>query len=228
MMNEIRFDCNGIPLIKFQSADRIASLRQGHLYAKTLKYYRDREKETGDDQVGDEFEAMLHINEGYMVIPELGQVTNLSDSLLQTANSDDFVFCLFDVGQTFERFTFSDFQKEKLLSFGDTAMLILDRKEFIRRVVSAAEKRNYTVHFDSVKYTNPSVDNASLFVSLLGGTWNIAFWKRDKYAYQQESRFVFTPGNGDDHIDLEIGDISDITAVLPTEKILTAMIQNKQ
>ena len=59
---QISFDVKGTPLIKFQSAERINSLQRGHLYAKTLKYYRELEKETGDDEIGDEFEAMLHIN----------------------------------------------------------------------------------------------------------------------------------------------------------------------
>lgn len=34
----------GSPLIKFQSADRIESLRSGKLYAKNLGYYRNLEK----------------------------------------------------------------------------------------------------------------------------------------------------------------------------------------
>ncbi len=66
MENEIALEIKGTPLIKFQSAERIKSLREGHLYAKTLQYYRDLERETGDDGIGDEFEAMLHVNKGFI------------------------------------------------------------------------------------------------------------------------------------------------------------------
>ena len=85
-------------------------------------------------------------------------------------------------------------KKEKMLSFGDTALVILDSEEFIKRVTTAAEAKGYKAHFGAVKYFDPTVDNANILISLLNGMWNIAFWKREKYIYQQEGRFVFTDG----------------------------------
>lgn len=222
---KITFEVKGIPLIKFQSAERIKSLREGHLYAKTLRYYRDLEKETGDDEIGDEFEAMWHINEDFLRFPDTGETISLNDTLIPTANSNDFVFCIFGIYPALNLFTFTDEQKEKMLSFGDTALIVLDSEELIRRVFSAAKKAGYEPHFGPVQYFNPAEDNANMIISALKGMWNIAFWKRDKYTYQQEGRFVFTPGNGEDHIELDIGDISDITAVLPSKIILTAMVE---
>lgn len=222
---KITFEVKGIPLIKFQSAERIKSFREGHLYAKTLRYYRDLEKETGDDEIGDEFEAMWHINEGFLRFPDTGETISLNDTLIPTANSNDFVFCIFGIYPALNLFAFTDEQKEKMLSFGDTALIVLDSEELIRRVFSAAEKAGYEPHFGPVQYFNPAEDNANMIISALKGMWNIAFWKRDKYTYQQEGRFVFTPGNGEDHIELDIGDISDITAVLPSKIILTAMVE---
>lgn len=224
---KISLEVKGTPLIKFQSADRIESLRKGHLYAKTLKYYRDLEKETGDNEIGDEFEAMFHVNEGYLRVPETGEEICLNDSLIQTANSNDFVFCMFGIYPSLNKFFFTDKQKEKMLSFGDTALIVLDSDEFIRRVLAAAEREGYEAHFGAVNYFDPTVDSVNVIVSLLKGMWNIAFWKRDKYTYQQEGRFIFTPGNGDDHINLDIGDISDITAVIPSKKVLSAMVEKK-
>ena len=43
---KINLEIKGTPLIKFQSAERIESLQHGHIYAKTLAYYRMLEKET--------------------------------------------------------------------------------------------------------------------------------------------------------------------------------------
>ena len=222
---KISLEIKGTPLIKFQSADRIESLRKGHLYAKTLKYYREFEKETGDDEIGDEFEAMLHVNKGYLRFPDTGEVIDLNDILIPTSNSDDFVFCMFGIYPSLKSFAFTEKQKEKMLSFGDTALVVLDSDEFINRVSTAAKKAGYDIHFGAVQYFDPSVDNGNMLISLLQGTWNIALWKRDKYTYQQEGRFVFTPGNGKDHIDLDIGDISDITAVLPSKIVLSAMVE---
>ena len=59
-----------MPLIKFQDADKIKSLQAGKIYAKTLGYYRKREEETGDCEVGDKYEAMIHINEATIYLQE--------------------------------------------------------------------------------------------------------------------------------------------------------------
>ena len=67
-----------------------------------------------------------------------------------------------------------------------------------------------------------------MLISLLSGMWNIAFWKRDSYVYQQEVRFVFTPGDeAVDHIELDIGDISDITEIIPAKVALSAIVKKK-
>ena len=48
MGEKFHFQAKGMPLIKFQDADKIKSLQAGKIYAKTLGYYRKREEETGD------------------------------------------------------------------------------------------------------------------------------------------------------------------------------------
>lgn len=229
MDNEkITVQVKGTPLIKFQSSERIKMLREGHLYAKTLQYYRDLEKETGDDEIGDEFEAMLHINKGFLRFPDTEEEIELNDTRIPTVNSDDFVFCMFGIYPVLDSFVFTDKQKEKMLSFGDTALIILDSEELIQRVSVAAKKAGYETHFGAVQYFNPAEDNANMIISILKGMWNIAFWKREKYRYQQEARFVFSPGNVEDHIELNIGDISDITAILPAKQVLTAMVAKNE
>ena len=52
----------------------------------------------------------------------------------------------------------------------------------------------------------------------------IAFWKRDKYKYQQEYRFLIHDFV-DDHLSVDIGDISDITDLLKTEDLLNTYIE---
>ncbi len=44
MGEKFHFQAKGMPLIKFQDADKIKSLQSGKIYAKTLGYYRKREK----------------------------------------------------------------------------------------------------------------------------------------------------------------------------------------
>ena len=112
-MKEI-YTIDGTPLFKFQDKEKINSLRKGTLYAKTLKYYRDREQETGDADIGDEFEAMIHINKGHVYIPDTSEIYSLDDTLIRTIHSDDYVFCMFGILPNTKDFKFSEVQKEKV------------------------------------------------------------------------------------------------------------------
>lgn len=218
----------GSPLIKFQSADRIESLRSGKLYAKNLGYYGNLEKTSGDADIGDQNEGMLPVVIATIENPVTGERTELTDTVLETSESNDFVFCIFKSNPQMNGMRFTAEQKARMLTFGDTALLILDPDEFVNRVTQAAANQGFDVHYDSVKYYAPERNNARMLVSLLEGMWNIAFWKRNRYAYQQEARFVFTPGDDSiDHIELDVGDLHDITEVFRASDVLNTMqLQN--
>ena len=102
-----------MPLIKFQEADKIKSLQAGKIYAKTLGYYRKREEETGDCEVGDKYEAMIHINEATIYFPDTGETVAVNDELLKTSESNDFVFCMFGVNPTEENLDLQINKKKK-------------------------------------------------------------------------------------------------------------------
>ena len=132
---------------------------------------------------------------------------------------------MFGIPAQTEHFQFSDEQREHMKSFGDSALIILDSKKFIDRVTEAAKAEGYTAHFGKVNYIDTSNDYANVFLSMQEGIWNVAFWKRIMYAYQKECRFIFSPGNADiDHLELQIGDISDISVIVPAESALTGLI----
>ena len=183
---------NGAPVIKIQSSERIDSLNNGYVYMKSLRYYRDLERENpGNVDVGDEYEAQVHINSGYILIPELNHVEALRDQLIHTNIDNSFVFCLLSIPEDTSSFTFTDVQKEKLSSFGDSALVITDRDEFVKRLVSKLEGDGYAVFYGHVRYYDPTVDNVLHFVDLItNGIASIAFRKRQKYSYQQEFRIV--------------------------------------
>lgn len=90
------------PIIKFQDKDKIEYLQKGKIYLKSLAYYRKRELETGDDTVGDLFEAMIHANDGYIIVPELGITKKLSNDLINTSFGNCFVFCMFSPSENME------------------------------------------------------------------------------------------------------------------------------
>ena len=224
--DRITVQIKGIPLIKFQTEERIDSFQRGKIYANELSFFRRLEENSGDSRVGDQYEAMLHVHEGYMRNKVTGEITELRDTLIPTLHSNDYAFCMFSCYHAHELFSFSDKQKEELLSMGDTALIILDNEEFRRRVESAAKAQGFEAHFGPVNYFDESEDNGNMIISALQGVWNLAFWKRKDYAYQQEARFVFSPyKDGVDHIELDIGDISDITLKVDARSALTAFVK---
>ncbi|HHX59179.1 MAG TPA: hypothetical protein GX707_00315 [Epulopiscium sp.] len=214
----------GFPLIKFQDNDKIKRFRQGILYMKNLQYYRDLEKSNGDGTIGDMFEAMLHINEGKLIIPELGEEIEIKDDLITTDFSNGFVFCMFGINENVKSFQFTDKQKQEIFNFGDRALLITDRHEFLKRIFSTAVEKSLKVFHGSVKYYDEHVDSVNLLASLTNGMENIAFWKRDKYRYQQEYRFVIqSVDTTEDYFELNIGDISDISKEIKTSVLLNSI-----
>lgn len=216
----------GFPLIKFQSAERIESLQNGLLYMKSLEWYRKHESENGDVVVGDRFEAMFHVNEGKLILPDIGEEFEIKNKLIATSVSNDYAYCMFGVNPYNSSFNFSTEQKDTIKDFGDTALLILDKDEFFSRIRKAALNAGYEIHSGFVRYYDENVDSGNLILSLLSGIYNIAFWKRKKYIYQQEFRFlVHTQNYTEDHLELNIGDIHDISKVFKTSEILNARVE---
>jgi len=225
-------EIKGFPLVKFQNKERIDSLRQGHIYMKTLKYYQEQEELFNDSVVGDFGEARWHINDATMVVkPVTGDESNselLNDVWFNTIHSDDYVFCLSSV-YPFKNKTFKYTQEQcdKISEFGDTALIITDVYEFCRRLLDTAKNSGFDAKGNFVYYYDETVDEVNRIFSLMLDLRNIAFQKRKKYSYQQEYRFLLTPKNKRklDFIELHIGNIEDISVIFRTSDLLRSTIE---
>lgn len=214
-----------LPIIKFQNKDIIDNIQSGKMYLKNLDWFRKYEEETGDSVVGDLLEGMLHISEGYMKITDLEtdktEVLKINDMAIKTAFSNAFVFCSSNVMLTENSFAFSEEQKQVLKTFGDTALIITNKEEFINRIYRAATKMDFKVFYGPVNYYHKDEDNVNMLASLLDGIHNIAFWKRDDYVLQQEFRIVlWKEGMRDEYIKFEMDDISDISKSVSIDEAL--------
>jgi hypothetical protein len=214
-------------LIKFKNGDIIDSLQSGCIYMNSLSIFRQIEKDSDDDKVGDLIDGLMHINDGYLIVeePEL-QVQKLDDVGLQTRYSNDFCYCFWGMNNSNYREHFTDEQKEKLSEMGDWALVILNYNEFMRRVVEAVNKAGYEIYGGFVDYYNPKIDSFNVKKLLSkDGLKYIPLLKRNKYEYQQEFRLVVhAPDVHDEHIEIKIGDISDITKKIKANSILNATI----
>ena len=144
--------------------------------------------------IGDLLEGMLHISEGYMQIYDSdGKVIEcvpLTDSAITTSFSNAFVFCATNIFPDESGHVFADNQKPVFKEFGDTALVIENKGEFIKRIYKAAKELGYEVFYGVVNYYNKDEDNANMHISLLHGMHNIAFWKVRKDCCIDDSVYV--------------------------------------
>jgi hypothetical protein len=201
---------------------------------KSLQWYRDYAAQS--PEIGDDYEAMLHINEAPVIITpsdsnKILDYQKINNGLFRTVHSNDYVFCMFGVKPDSHEFAFTDEQKQKMLSFGDIALLITDTDEFFTRVKSnliAKEVSLTDCHCGFVTYYDESVDSINIYTSLQQGMYNVAFQKRKKYEHQQEYRFLFpNAGRSEDFFELEIGDISDISEVMSAATALNTIFKER-
>lgn len=221
-----------LPIVKFQNKEIIEKIQSGKMYLKNLEWFREKERQTGDMTIGDLLEGMLHISEGYMQIYDSdGKVIEcvpLTDSAITTSFSNAFVFCATNIFPDESGHVFADNQKPVFKEFGDTALVIENKGEFIKRIYKAAKELGYEVFYGVVNYYNKDEDNANMLLSLLHGMHNIAFWKRDTYKVQQEFRIVLWKKDANkDYIEFDIGDISDISKVISIEEALRIQIKKQ-
>lgn len=218
-----------LPIIKFQNKEIIEKIQSGKMHLKNLEWFREKERQTGDMTIGDLLEGMLHISEGYMQITDsdsqVFECVSLTNSAITTSFSNAFVFCATNIFPDENGHVFADNQKPVFKEFGDTALVIENKGEFIKQIYKAAKELGYEMFYGVVNYYNKDEDNANMLISLLHGMHNIAFWKRDTYKVQQEFRIVLWKKDAnEDYIEFDIGNISDISKVISIEEALSIQI----
>ena len=77
--------------------------------------------------------------------------------------------------RTVKNFSFTSEQKKNIQSFGNTALLILDKDEFFNRLRAAALKEGYEIYGGFVHYYDETQDSVDYIASLLSGMHNVAF-----------------------------------------------------
>jgi hypothetical protein len=223
----------GIPIfIKFGKSCHLEKLQKGELFMKPLGYYIDLEKKSENISygIGDKYEGQLPFNNAVLqkMVPQNGEFHTVDNNVSGKFDSHSEqipVFCMFLPKDHHRVFDFSDEQKEKFRGFGDSALLITNGGIFKNRVRVAFEKKNLRFKEGKVFYydNNNSFDdtNSTEFLNVFGeNNLKIVFGKRKQFQYQQEYRFVVLKNIKEDHLTVDIGDISDISTLLTMDKLL--------
>lgn len=203
--------------IKFQSEDLIGSFLHGTVYMKELKYFVDLEKQECNEIVGDEYENAIK-STAYQT--PYGMPLNLS---IKNESCKSYVFCMYKANIREDGTVYLK-NEESIKEFGASGLWIKNMREFIKRIEKAATINNYTVLMEDVFYYDDSENITPEVMNSFVEKQTIAFCKRRKYNYQNEYRFVINSTIGelstDDHIILNIGDISDITQKVKLQELI--------
>lgn len=226
-------------LMKFGSENNLRKLQAGQLYMKNLKYYVDLEKTTDDEDVGDKYDGQMMLQDVKisMYTVDTHEFIAQFDAPSASMNLGYLecpVFCMFmfdyrnHVEENLEgenltvKYQFTEEQLEKMPNFGDSVLIIKKGDEFVNRVKKGLLEAGYGFSRDHVQYY--AFNNVEHLKQIQSDNSRIAFWKRDKYSYQQEYRFLIHDFV-DDYLSVEIGDISDITQLLRTEELLNTYLE---
>ena len=109
---------------------------------------------------------------------------------------------------------------------GEYTVVIKGVSEFIERINKACADMGYDGRGDLVKYYNKDRDNVGIDRPDSLHDVDVAFYKSERYSYQQEYRVALTRVDGRDHVDLNIGSIRDIAAPVETKNADSILRQN--
>lgn len=207
-------------LVKFGKKKHIENLyNHGELYMNNLPYFwkiegdevrHDPNDSLAEFHMGNRGDAILKTPEGKEVKIN---ITNWDYKIPPATPEKINLFCMYALRPFHGSFPVD----ERNFTFGDSALVLLNGDEFIKRVAAALKKESIVGKFDLVEYV---ADN---YTGRIG-----PFRKREKFSYQSEWRLVCLGGSGN-HRKLYIGSLRNISRVIPAKKINTEIkiIPNK-
>lgn len=213
----------GAYLLKFfENEQYLNDFLSGKLYMNTLKHFK--ENESLDIARLDKFETIIKHKKSNIDAVQIGKLLfsrrkgelQGGSTTLTTRNYDLFnVLCLYSLWKDAENEHIVMDKRNKI--FGEYCIVIINVKEFLKRVVYATNKENFVCHHSKINYINKN-QNATIEEK------KIPFTKFDSFSYQREFRIVIdTKRNIDKYYTLEIGDLRDIIKITTFDNIV---IQN--
>jgi len=195
-------------LIKFGKLEHLQQLQdKGLLYLNNLPYFWKIEDE---ELRGDPCDCAVQVIRGpkvTMVMPDGNEVTICTDYTARIRPSEPEkinIFCMYALRPLIEGAFPIDMKNYR---FGDHALILMNRDEFIQRLGSILKSQMIVGDAELVEYVNDE------HTGKLG-----PFRKFNSFSYQYEWRLVCYNGPGDAR-EIRIGSIRDISVILPIEEI---------
>lgn len=209
----------------FEKKEYAEDFIKGKLFLNRVSYFKKIEDKENRGDKHEATDAWLQPANSKITIGNIeikSEDIALPVSIQHEHHNNLHLFCLYaaytDKFQNISEKNFEEFKKEieineECLALGNYAVIILNSKLFLKRFVSSVQKYNYTGKGQLVKYYNPKTFHGFF-------KEDPVFYKQTQYAYQKEFRFSIDTGTiGEDHIIMDLGDLSDITCISSPNEI---------
>jgi hypothetical protein len=225
--------------VKFSKKKYLEMLQSGILHMKNFKAYIDWEKQNKKKGIGDVLEATNVMNNMNfkMLQPETDEVLIEGIAARFTLTFDDLiykpVFCLTGINASSLKLVdesedyievslnYSEEEKKTIIEeFGDYA-LVISPNQFMDTVTKKLDELGYLYKAKFVKYDDYRVNNKERLEDFLQFMSDLYFWKDEKFKYQREYRLVILNKEIEEPLNIDIGDISSFTVLVPTEKLFS-------
>jgi hypothetical protein len=195
-------------LIKFGQQELLLQLQdEGLLYMNHLKYFWEIEDE---ELRGDPFDCIAEVARG----PKIGFTVADGKEVFMEGNwtlrmyppepEKINIFCMYALRPLIEG-TFP--VDERNFRFGEYALVLINRDEFMRRIESILKSQRIIAKADLVEYVDDK------YTGKLG-----PFRKLKRFAYQSEWRLVCYDGPGRPR-EIRIGSIRDISVIIHSDEV---------
>jgi hypothetical protein len=190
-------------LIKFGQKEHLMQLQdEGLFYMNHLPYFWGIEDE---ELRGDPFDCIAEVARGPKIgftlanVKEVFMEGNWTLRMYPPEPEKINIFCMYAL-RPFIEGTFP--VDERNFRFGEHALVLINRDEFMRRIESTLKSHRIRAKADLVEYVDDK------YTGKLG-----SFRKLKRFAYQSEWRLVCYDGPGEPR-DIQIGSIRDISAII--------------
>lgn len=231
---------SSICLIKFGEKENLMKLQHGEIYMKRLKYYNDLEDNSGKP---DRYDGKWIISKGKIILNDktTNQIftVNLNEMIMGGKYENNPIFCLFCLdgrnlvcchcNHNYIELTYCFSKRQQLLlqrKLGEYALIFTSPTEAINRINQSLTEKNYSYKSGLISYNKGNSENR--LQSLFSNPINIVFNKELDFDYQQEFRYIITNTPVADHCIVKVKDMSDISTIIPTKKLVQTRISIKQ
>ena len=217
-------------LIKFfNKPEHARKFSQGHLHMKKLSWFKRHENEDNNDSgridTDEATSSLLQPGKGILTLNDMviedAQIKIQMDWLndlhvfcLHAAHTGDLDFITLQAEHDVETLRKQLVVPQKCLSLGNYAVVVKNVGEFVNRIDATLFSKHYLFIRKLVQYYDPTSFHGSFSDD------QSVFWKQKRFAYQREFRYAINAGGSVDNIlDLDVGDLSDITLHLNTKDL---------